>query len=137
MIQVSELMSSDVLTLRENASVGRAHAEMRLGRIRHFPVVNHAGDLVGVVSNLDVARALAIAGHGRAVPVKRIMSSPTHTVSGDVPAHEAARILRTRKIGALPVVNDDGALIGIITATDFLKIAEQALAGKRLARTPG
>ncbi|MBL8951742.1 MAG: CBS domain-containing protein [Myxococcaceae bacterium] len=134
MIQVSELMSSDVLTLRENASVGRAHAEMRLGRIRHFPVVGRYGDVTGVVSSVDVARALAVEGRGRAVPVKDVMSKTVLTVSEDLPAHEAARLLRRKKINSLPVLSSDGKLVGIITASDFLEIAEQALAGRRLGR---
>ena len=133
-IQVSELMSNNVLTLRENASVGRAYAEMKLGRIRHFPVVNPAGEVVGVLSSLDVARALATDGRGRAVPVKDIMSTRVQTVGEDVPAWQAARILRQKKIGALPVVDDAGALVGIITDSDFLEVAERVLAGRKPRR---
>jgi CBS domain-containing membrane protein len=133
-LQVSELMSSNVITLRENASVGRAHAEMRLGRIRHFPVVNPVGEVVGVVSSGDVAKALAIDGRGRAVAVKDIMTARVETVGEDVPAWQAARILRQKKIGSLPVVNEAGALVGIITDSDFLEVAEKALAGRRLRR---
>lgn len=131
---VSELMSSNLLTLRENASVGRAHAEMKLGRIRHFPVVSRAGEVIGVVSSLDVAKALAVDGRGRALPVKDIMTARVQTVGEDVPAWQAARILRQKKIGSLPVVNSDGALVGIITDSDFLEVAEKALAGRRLRR---
>lgn len=134
MIYVSEVMSSDVLTLRENASVGRAHAEMKLGRIRHFPVIGLSGEIVGIVSSIDVARALAVDGHGRAVPVKDIMSKRVYTVSEDLPAHAAARILRLKKFSSLPVVAADGRLVGIVTASDFLELAEQALAGRRLGR---
>jgi CBS domain-containing protein len=134
MLTVGELMTTNVITLRESSSVGRAHAEMRLGRIRHFPVVSRGGDLVGVLSNLDVARALAIQGWGRAVAVREVMSKPPQTIRDDVPAWQAAQVLRRRKIGSLPVVDREGQLVGIITDTDFLEVAEQALAGRKMRR---
>jgi CBS domain-containing protein len=136
MIEVRELMSRDVLTLRESSSVGRAHAEMKLGRIRHFPVIGKNGDVIGIVSNVDIARALAVEGRGRAVPVKDIMSKKVYTISEELPASEAAYILRRKRINSLPVLSSDGRLVGIITATDFLEVAEQALEGRRIARRP-
>lgn len=134
MVTVGELMSSNVLTLADDASVGRAHAEMRLGRIRHFPVVDKLGVIVGVVSNLDVARALRADGSGRALAVKKVMTRQVHSIGAGFPAWEAAHVLRKKKIGSLPVVDARGALVGIITASDFLEIAEQALAGRPLRR---
>ncbi|MBK7862743.1 MAG: CBS domain-containing protein [Archangiaceae bacterium] len=133
-LTVGELMSTNLLTLRDNASVGRAQAEMRLGRIRHFPVVDSVGAVVGIVSSHDIARALAVGGAGRSVPVKRVMTTQLQTVSAELPAYEAARLMRKRKISSLPVVNDLGALVGIVTATDFLEIAELALTGRALRR---
>lgn len=129
MLTVAEVMSSNVLTLRDDASVGRAQAEMRLGRIRHFPVVNRLGRVVGVLSSVDVARALAANGRGRSVPVKDVMTRQLVAIGADAAAWAAARLLRTKKINSLPVLNDRGALVGIVTATDFLEIAERALAG--------
>jgi len=134
MLTVGELMSSNVLTLVADASVGRAHAEMKLGRIRHFPVVDKTGAIVGVLSSLDVARALKADGSGRAVPVKQVMTRQVYSIGADIPAWEAARVLRKKKIGSLPVINDRGVLVGIITASDFLEVAEQALAGRPLRR---
>jgi CBS domain-containing protein len=129
-ITVRDLMSRNVLVLREDASVGRADADMKLRHIRHFPVVGPLGDVTGVVASIDLARALAHAGHGRAVAVKDIMTRRPITVNEDVPAHEAALLLRARKINSLPVLSSDGSLVGIITASDFLAVAEHALAGR-------
>ncbi len=135
MVQVSELMSSNVLTLTSNASLGRAFAEMKLARIRHFPVVNAEGSVVGVVSSLDIARAMPRPGYGKSIPVASLMTTQVHTVREDRPAWHAARLMRTKKIGSLPVVNAKGQLVGIITETDFIEVAEQALKGQRLRRT--
>lgn len=125
-------MSSDVLTLDERASAGRAYAEMKLARIRHFPVVNAAGDVVGIISRLDLGRALALEGFGKSRPLRELMSTKVQLVDETAPAHLAAKLMRDKKIGALPVVDAEGRLTGIITDTDFLVIAERALAGKRL-----
>ncbi|MBX7096866.1 MAG: CBS domain-containing protein [Myxococcaceae bacterium] len=127
-------MSSAVITLRENASVGRAFAEMKLARIRHFPVVNATGEVVGMVSSRDVAKALAVPGRGRATPVRLLMSTDVQTVFEEAPAHLAPKLMREKKIGALPVVDREGALVGIITETDFLRVAEQALKGQSIRR---
>lgn len=134
LLTVGELMSSAVITLRENASVGRAHAEMKLARIRHFPVVNGDGQVVGIVSSLDVAKALAVPGRGRSTPVRLLMSTEVQTVFEDAPAHLAPKLMREKKIGALPVVDREGSLVGIITETDFLRVAEQALKGTPVRR---
>lgn len=136
MLLVYDLMSTQPLTLMEDASVGRAHAEMKLARIRHFPVVNEQEQVVGILSSLDVARALAVKGYGKTLPIAKVMSTKVQTIAEDVPAYRAARIMREQKVGALPVVDDVGKLSGIITEGDFLRVAEQALLGKRLTRAP-
>jgi len=135
LLSVSEVMSSNVLTLKENASIGRAQAEMKLANIRHFPVVNQKGDVLGMVSSQDVARALGRDNEGKGTAVKELMSTDVLTISEEAPAHLAAKLMRTRKIGSLPVVDATGKLVGIVTESDFLEIAEQALSGRQLRRT--
>ncbi len=133
MVEVSELMSVQLLTLPEDASLARARTEMRLARIRHVPVVDGEGRVLGILSKLDVARALA-SGEKGSLKVGEVMTRKVQMVSEDVPAHLAARILRDEKIGALPVVNWEGKLVGLVTAADFLEVAERALKGKPLVR---
>ncbi len=135
MVQVSELMSSNVLTVRDDVPLRQAATEMRLAHVRHMPVVNAKGRLVGMLSSLDVASTRRKAP-GVDYLVAEVMSSRPVTVREDDEAHEAARLLRTRRIGALPVVREDGSLVGVVTESDFLEVAELALKGKplRLAR---
>ncbi len=133
MIEVSELMTVDLLTLEESASLARAWSEMRLGRIRHVPVVDGTGKVVGILSHYDVAKAIARGNEG-SLRVREVMTTGVKTIAEDVPAHIAARLLRDEKIGALPVVDEEGKLAGLVTASDFLEVAERALAGKKLVR---
>lgn len=134
-MQVTELMTNAVLTIRTDAPLEQAATEMRLGHVRHLPVVDLEGRVVGVLSSFDVMRALAQGN--RLAQVRDVMSKQVVTVRDDSTASEAARQMRELKIGSLPVVDADGRLLGIVTETDFLEIAELALAGKPLRRRHG
>jgi CBS domain-containing protein len=102
---------------------------MTLGRVRHMPVV-HGGKLVGVVSERDLLRAslsnLSEFGadqrraflHG--VEIGQVMSTPPIVIHPDASVEDAARVMAERKIGCLPVVDED-ELLGLITETDVLR----------------
>lgn len=134
-MQVTELMTNAVLTIRSDAPLEQAATEMRLGHVRHLPVVDLEGRVVGVLSSFDVMRALA-QGNARA-QVRDVMSKQVVSVRDESAASDAARQMRELKIGSLPVVDADGRLLGIVTETDFLEVAELALAGKPLRRRHG
>jgi CBS domain-containing protein len=126
--RVEDLMSRGVLSLREGDTVQLGKLTMDLASIRHMPVTDARGMLVGIVALTDVLQALVKSGGG-AIPVRAVMQTPVHTIHRRAPAKEAARILLENKIGSLPVLGDGGALDGIVTETDFLRIAEGALQG--------
>jgi|ERR1022692_2587584 CBS domain-containing protein len=129
-LRVRDIMSTDVTTLKRNDKLTLADDIMKLGRIRHLPVLDDDGNqLVGMVSQRDLFRgALASAlGYGQHAQrkvldtlfVKEVMSSELITTTPDTPLVEAARILTQRKIGCLPVI-DKGVLVGIVTEGDFV-----------------
>lgn len=130
---VRDLMTSPVITLREDEDVAFATGAMRFQRIRHLPVVQ--GDqLVGLVSHRDLLRAQAAlasrlreGGGLTEVPAREFMTTEVRAVSPETPADEAAALLVQHKIGCLPVV-EDGTLVGIVTEADFLRWAVGALA---------
>jgi CBS domain-containing protein len=104
---------------------------MRLARIRHLPVVDAKGRLTGLLSSHDLARALT------KTPGKQVvdaMSVRVVSVQEDAPAFQAARVMRQKKLGSLPVVDAKGRLVGLLTESDFLEVAERALSGKPLRR---
>jgi len=129
-LTVEDLMSTAVLSLKETDTVGRAHLEMHVASIRHIPVVDGRQHVVGILSNRDLIRALA---EGRtSTPVGEIMTRMVTTVRTSTPAFEAAEMMMEAKIGSLPVVGDDQQLVGIVTETDFLQVAHQALRGAHI-----
>ena len=131
-LRVREVMSQDVTTLKRNDELMIADDVMRLGRIRHLPVVDDdEGTVVGIVSQRDLFRsALARAiGYGefaqsrvmKLLKVKEVMTSDVVTIGPDSPLEEAARIMWKRKLGCL-IVMDGDRLAGILTEGDFVKL---------------
>ncbi len=130
---VNDIMTTALVTLRPRDTVSQADLEMKVADIRHIPVVDEHGILVGILSNRDLLRSLSRTGSGK-VAVHEVMSTDPVTVTPETTAAEAAELMLTHRIGALPVVGDEEQLVGIVTETDFLELAYRALSGQRRVR---
>lgn len=128
---VGDLMSAVPISLREIDRVSTAAREMTLAAIRHLPVVDARGRLIGLLSSTDVVAALAQKNDPE---VGTIMARDLHTVRRESPAERAAATMIDQKLNALPVIGAGGELVGIITATDLLVVAYQALTGAPIER---
>jgi CBS domain-containing protein len=117
-MKVESLMSTALVTVRDNETIGAADAEMKLGVMRHLPVVDANHNLIGILSSHDVLAALA-AGK-KSVRVGEYMSRDPITVTPETPARKAIDLMLEHRFGSLPVVGSDGHLMGIVTETDFL-----------------
>ena len=131
-LKVRDVMTTQVTTLKRNDKLTLADDVMQLGRIRHLPILDDDGEqLVGIVSQRDLFRsALAQAlGYGQyarrklldTFAIKDVMTTDVITTSPDAPLVDAAQLLIERKIGCLPVVENE-RLIGIITEGDFVAL---------------
>ena len=127
--KVRDLMSHPVRTLDRNDMLSIADTVMRNERIRHLPVLDEAGALVGIVSQRDLflnalVRAL---GHGtlardrsfRTIVVKEVMIDDVVTTTPETPITAAAQVMVDRKIGCLPVV-EGSAVVGILSESDIV-----------------
>ena len=131
-MKVSELMSRNVVTIGPSDTCRDAVGRMHGARVRHLPVVDTKGDLVGIVTDRDLrhhlfeARVLkeigtiAVDTLLAAVLVRDVMSSPALSVWAGDELVDAARIMLEDKVGSLPVV-EGGRVVGIITETDLLR----------------
>ncbi len=129
--QVKDIMTEVVEALRVGDSLDLADRIMRVGRIRHLPVVDGDEHLVGLVTHRTLLAAWVSHGSpgterlsdvARDIPIEMVMVKDVLTTTPDAPAADAARILERHKYGCLPVVAG-GKLVGILTEADFLRFA--------------
>ncbi len=131
MMHVQDLMSSEVLSIREDASIAKARAIMGLARVRHVPVVDKYGDFVGLITHRDIL-AVTVSRLADITPevqddldegimARDIMNSDALTVEPDTGLRAAAQILLSHKYGCLPVLEDQ-RLVGMLTEADFLRL---------------
>jgi CBS domain-containing membrane protein len=146
MMKVADLMTSEPMTATESTSLLAVWERMNLARIRHMPVVR-GSRLVGLVSSRDVLAAapsrlvdddqqLAREMLSR-VPVAEVMKRDLITILPDADLETVCDELLERKIDCLPVVDAEGNLLGIVTASDFLKLARTLLQMTRRFETSG
>jgi CBS domain-containing protein len=118
---VGQFMATDLFTVRPDDLVDLAASVMTWRHIRHVPVEDDKGRLVGLVSHRALLKLLSHGAPGKASPitVREIMTLNPLTVSSTTPTLEAMEIMRANRVGCLPVL-DDGRLLGIVTSYDFL-----------------
>ena len=125
---VRDMMRREVVTLEATDKLDLAEGIMRLGRIRHLPVVD--GDrVVGLLSQRDLFRAtvsslLQLRGDAErewlaTISVRDVMTTHVFTVAPSVSLRAAVHLMIGERIGCLPVVEDD-KLVGLISESDCL-----------------
>jgi CBS domain-containing membrane protein len=127
---VRDLMTVEVFTLRATDSLVAAEDLMGTHRVRHVPIVDREGDLVGLVSHRDLLRGARGRLDDLPISVERdvlgarklreIMTTEPETVEPETSLSEAASLLLENKIGCLPVV-EGSHLVGILTEADFVR----------------
>jgi CBS domain-containing protein len=127
-LKVSDLMTTALMTINAADHLDEARIDMEMGLVRHLPVIDDRGKLVGIVSDRDLTR------RGDKKRVCDVMSRDLVTTRPDAPAHLAASMMIDFRIGAVPVVDDTGALVGVVTLTDYVSLARRALLGLPLER---
>ena len=114
-MRLSGIMSAPVRTIDAGASAAQARAELERGRIQHLVVVR-GRQVAGVLCGHDLRGAAPEA------TVEELMSSPAVTATGATDVQEAARLMRKRDIGCLPIVDGRKRLRGIVTTSDLLSL---------------
>ena len=130
-MKVSSLMTERVWTLERDKRLYHASAMMEEHGIRHVPVVDAEGHLVGIVSDRDIKRQINGAFDteneteadrlNMLVPLGELMSTDVVVCTRDTEARAAARLLLNHHVSALPVLDPQTRkLEGIISTSDFL-----------------
>jgi len=120
---VGQFMSSDLFTVRPDDLIDLAASVMDWRHIRHVPVEDSEGRLVGLVTHRSLLRMMSRRSHRDSadpIAVRDIMVANPITVSPSTSSLDAIEIMRTKRVGCLPVVETD-QLVGIVTSYDFLE----------------
>ena len=129
-MKIKEWITREVITIEPEASVKQAFGLMKSMGIRHLPVVNKKGVLVGIVTDRDLRRPQIsdvfktwdeLYRINDEIAAEDVMVTPVLTVKEGATIKEAAKLMAQNRIGALPVTDPKGKLAGIITESDVLK----------------
>ena len=139
--RVKDVMTTDVVSVRESAQYKDIVAVLRELHVSAFPVLDEADHLVGVVSESDLLlKELgqeALGGYlissGRrgerakaaGVSAAELMTTPAVTIGPDDSLADAARLMHDRHVKRLPVVDQDGRLVGIVSRVDLLSVFDR------------
>jgi CBS domain-containing protein len=136
--RVADRMTTEVIVTSRSERLADAMRLMADHDVRHLPVVDEERSVVGVISHRDliaegrrrtrVDESGEVVVLGRSLPDRAVQEAMTlaETVDPEAPLAEAARKMLEGGLGCLPVVNHLGELVGILTATDFVKATAEA-----------
>ena len=139
-MRISQYMTRKVVTAKPTDGVRRTFFVMRRDGFRHLPVVNDQGGLVGIISDRDLRRPdwvdedFSVSHPYRlddSLHVEDLMSHEPVVVHTYDSIGKAAALLAERRFGALPVLDKDEALVGILSAYDLLRAMTDLLAAQR------
>lgn len=123
---VGQIMTKDLFTVHPEDLVDLAACMMEWEHVRHVPVEDQEGHLVGLVSHRTLLRLVATGSDQAQVAVSEIMKPDVHSVTPETSTLDAIQVMRDKKVSCLPVVRE-GKLVGIVTEADFINIARDLL----------
>jgi CBS domain-containing protein len=117
-----DLMSVDIIAATENVSAIEVATRIVLSTINGMPVISKDdGRLLGVVTTIDILRAIRGGGDLTKIMAKELMSSQPVSVKEDTDLNEIIDLMDKNGIMMIPVVENDGRLIGVCSRSDVLK----------------
>lgn len=136
-MRLKDLMTTDVITIGPDASLKEAARRMIEARVSGLPVTDNSGALIGVITEADFVKEEAGRRAGQRARLLRwlhpepksdserlvgdVMTGTVLTLTGDSDHADAARLMDREGIKRVPVVDEHGALIGVVSRTDILK----------------
>ena len=128
---VENIMTEDVIAVKSSETLAEVYQVLDNHNFRHLPVVNKDYEIVGIISQRDILQAcitdesmmVATIDRGQYLsdfPVADLMSTDPVTVDRETTIADACQLLLDQKFDSLPVV-EGRKLVGILTATDFIK----------------
>jgi CBS-domain-containing membrane protein len=142
---VRDVMTSEVVAVRRDASFKEMAARLRQHRVSAFPVIDENGRVIGVVSEADLLAKEALSGEQAGIPAavtgilhhqdhkksegltaSDLMTHPAVTVRPEDSVQHAARLMYSLQVKRLPVVDAGGHLTGIVSRADLLAVFDRS-----------
>ncbi|MBK9436686.1 MAG: CBS domain-containing protein [Chloracidobacterium sp.] len=125
---VEQFMSVDLYTVRPEDIVDLAASLMHWRHVRHVPVEDDSGKLIGLVSHRDLLELIAQGkcSTGQTLVISDVMKTDIISVTPGTSSIDALQLMREKNVGCLPVL-DEGRLVGLITTYDFLTVSAKLL----------
>lgn len=119
MPQLRNVMTSDVVTVKDTQTVQEAAALMSEHNIGSIPVVNSRGDMVGIITDRDITLRTTAQGEGTQTPVSEVMTAQQVVqATPDMDVQQAAQLMAQQQIRRLPVV-ENGKIVGMVSLGDL------------------
>ncbi len=147
-MNVEDIMTREVISVRPDMRVGQIARVFREHQLSGLPVVSEDGELVGIITELDMVKRHArpelpayLPLLGAYLPLRTkeyreslrritgvvasdIMTTPVNTIGPDASIEDAATVMVSNRSNPLPVVDEAGRMVGIISRTDILRVIE-------------
>lgn len=121
-MKASDVMSVDIIAATENISAIEVATRIVLGAINGMPVISKDdGKLLGIVTTIDLLRAIRSSQDLTTIIAKDIMSPNPLSVKQDTDVNEIIDVMDRNGVMMVPVVENDGRMIGICSRSDILK----------------
>ncbi len=130
---IQEAMTPDPTTIEPGTPAREAARTMKAEDVGALPIVED-GRLVGVVTDRDLAIRLLAEGKDADTPVGQIASKDVVTVDPQQTLEEAARLMAEHQIRRIPIVEEDGRLVGILAQADLAETGHDGLTGETVQR---
>jgi CBS domain-containing protein len=148
-MNVADIMTREVVSVRADMRVGQIARVFREHQLSGLPVIDEAGELVGIITELDMVKRHARPQMPAFLPLlgaylplgtkeykeslrritgvtaEDIMTTPVNTISPEASVEDAATVMVSNRSNPLPVVDDNGRMVGIISRTDILGVIEE------------
>ena len=116
-----DVMSVDVVAAKDNATVIEIATRLVLGAFNGIPVINDTGLVIGIITAIDILRAIRDRKSLDTILVRDLLTPNPAVVKQDTAIEEVIDIMDKKGIEMVPVIEDDGRLIGVISRSDILK----------------
>jgi CBS domain-containing protein len=128
---IRDLMTSDPKVVEPDKPVAEAAKLMKAEDVGIVPIVDDQNRLVGTITDRDITvRVVAEEKDPKSTTVSEIASQSLITVDPQQDLHEALRLMAQHQVRRLPVVEEDGRLVGIVAQADVAREGEDARTGE-------